>query len=227
MRWRWRGAWLWPAFAAATIADAVIGHELPPSGDTESVAAAALAGLVLNLLAVILLSRPLGMLLRRRRRDMPLLIARNYGGAFVVGLVTLAIAAVGVAHHANVMSNQRAMRDAIVRAQAFIGDRAPATFRRDRHVRHPARADLSRLRAESDRRADLLRDRRRPAAAPEQRALQRLRAQRHLLRGRGLNCTSLVAAQPSPVRASISAVSTGRATSQKSFPNGVSRSVRC
>src|SRR5947209_16813272 len=131
MRWRWRGAWLWPAFAAATVADALIGHALPPSGDTETVAAAGLAALVLNLLAVILLSRPLGMLLRRRRRDMPLLIARNYAGTFVVATVTAAILGVGVVHHADVMSNRQAMRDAIVRAQAFIGDRAPATFRRN------------------------------------------------------------------------------------------------
>ncbi len=62
---------------------------------------------------------------------MPLLIARNYAGMFVVGLVTVAIALVGLAHHADVMGNQRAMRDAIVRAQAFIGDRAPPTFRRN------------------------------------------------------------------------------------------------
>jgi hypothetical protein len=131
MRWRWRGAWLWPAFAAATVADALIGHALPPSGDTETVAAAGLAALVLNLLAVILLSRPLGMLLRRRRRDMPLLIARNYAGTFVVATVTGAILAAGLAHHGSVMSNRQAMRDAIVRAQAWIGDRAPATFRRN------------------------------------------------------------------------------------------------
>jgi hypothetical protein len=131
MRWRWRGAWLWPAFAAATIADALIGHALPASGDTESVAGALLAGLVLNLLAVILLSRPLGMVLRRRRRDMPLLIARNYAGTLVVALVTGGFVAVGLAHHADVMSNRRAARDAIVRAQAFIGDRAPPTFRRN------------------------------------------------------------------------------------------------
>ena len=62
---------------------------------------------------------------------MPLLIARNYGGAFVVGVVAVGILAVGLAHHSSVVDNQRAMRDAIVRAQAWIGDRAPATFRRN------------------------------------------------------------------------------------------------
>ena len=30
LRWRLRGAWMWPAFAVLTVADAVILHELPP-----------------------------------------------------------------------------------------------------------------------------------------------------------------------------------------------------
>ena len=131
MRWRWRGAWLWPAFAAATIADAAIGHALPAQEDSQSLGATAVAALVLNLLGVILLSRPVGMLIRRHRRDMPLLIARNYGGTVVVAAITAAFLTVGLAHHQAVVSNQRAMRDAIVRAQAWIGDRAPPTFRRN------------------------------------------------------------------------------------------------
>src|SRR5947209_8521160 len=131
LRWRRRGAWLWPAFVAATVADAIIGHTLPPSGDTETVAAAFVAALVLNVLAVLLLSRPLGMLIRRYRRDMPLLIARNYAGTVVVGLVTAALLGAGLAHHAAITSNRQSMRDAIVRAQAWIGARAPATFRRN------------------------------------------------------------------------------------------------
>src|SRR5947209_3722677 len=38
LRWRRRGAWLWPAFVAATVVDAVIGHVLPAGGDAESLA---------------------------------------------------------------------------------------------------------------------------------------------------------------------------------------------
>ena len=66
LRWRRAGAWLWPSFIAFTLADAVIGHNLPPAGSTESLTAAGLLGLVLNLLAVLFLSRPLGWALRRR-----------------------------------------------------------------------------------------------------------------------------------------------------------------
>jgi len=131
LRWRRRGAWLWPVFAFMTAVDAVVGNALPPSGDAESLAGAALAGLVVNLLAVLLLSRPLGALLRRARGDLPSVVARNYAGTTVVIAVSVVLLTAGLAHHATVVGNQRAMRDAIARAQAWIGDRAPAEFRRN------------------------------------------------------------------------------------------------
>jgi hypothetical protein len=130
-RWRRRGAWLWPAFVALTVVDAAIGHLLPPVGEKQSIAAAALGGLVLNLIGVILLSRPLGALLRRRRPDLPWTVARNYGGTLVVALVTVALLGAGLAHRSSITSEQQTMRDAIVRAQAFIGDRAPDQFKRN------------------------------------------------------------------------------------------------
>jgi hypothetical protein len=131
MRWRRRGAWLWPAFAAAIVTDALIGHVLPSTGETETFIAAALAALVLNLIGVVLLSWPLGLLVRRVRGDVPTIVARNYGGTLVVAAVTAALLAAGLIHHASVIADQRAMRDAISRAQAWIGDRAPERFRRD------------------------------------------------------------------------------------------------
>lgn len=131
MRWRRRGAWLWPAFATATVVDAVVGHALPPLGETQTLAAAALGALVLNLLAVIVLSWPLGLLVRRVRPDLPVLVARNYAGTMVVGVVTAVLLAGGLAHHASVLADRRAMRDAVTRAQVWIGARAPARFRRN------------------------------------------------------------------------------------------------
>ncbi len=131
LRWRRRGAWLWPAFVAATVVDAVIGHVLPASGDAESLVGAGVVALFLNLIAVILLSRPLGMALRRHRKDLPFIIARDYGGTAAVTVVTLAILAAGLINHASVMNDQSAMKDAIARAQAWIGARAPQEFRQD------------------------------------------------------------------------------------------------
>lgn len=131
LRWRRRGAWLWPAFSATAVVDAVVGHLLPPAGDTQSLAGAALAGLIANLLAVLLLSRPLGALVRRVRRDLPSVVARNQAGTSVVVAVTVALLAAGIAHRQTVIGDQRAMQDAIARAQAWIGARAPDAFRRN------------------------------------------------------------------------------------------------
>ena len=129
VRWRRRGAWLWPAFAVLTIADAVIGHELPPVGDTQRVVAAALLGCGLNLVGVVLLSWPVGALIRRGRPDLPMVVARDYGGTLVIALITASLLAVGLAHRSTVKADREALREAMARAEAWIGDRAPAEFR--------------------------------------------------------------------------------------------------
>lgn len=130
MRWRRRGAWLWPAFVGATIIDAVIGHALPPAGDTQRLGGAALVACFLNLLGIVLLSLPLAALLRRRRRDLPWIVARDYAGTAVILAITAALLSVGLINRSTVLDHRQAKRDAIVRAQAFVGDRAPAEFRR-------------------------------------------------------------------------------------------------
>lgn len=131
VRWRRRGAWLWPVFATLTVVDGLVGHLLPPSGDSMSIAAAAVAGLVANLIAVVLLARPLGALLRRVRRDLPGVVARNDAGALVVVAVSGVLLGAGIAHRSTLVADRHAMADAIVRAQAWIGDRAPVAFRRN------------------------------------------------------------------------------------------------
>lgn len=129
-RWRRRGAWLWPAFVILTMADGVVGHLLPVAGINQSWAAGAVAGLCLNVVGVILLSRPLGMLIRRLRPDFPQVVARNYGGTLVVIAVFVGFACAGLVHRQSVMADRSAMREAVARAQAWIGDRAPSPFRR-------------------------------------------------------------------------------------------------
>ena len=113
------------------IADGLIGHALPLTGDSQSVVGGIVLGLVFNLIAVAVLAVPLGMLLRVRRRDLPGPIARNYAGTFGVVVVTLAFTAIGLAHHPTIDSDRAMMHDAAARAAAWIGDHAPAQFRAD------------------------------------------------------------------------------------------------
>ena len=131
LRWRRRGAWLWPTFAVLTAADAVIGHVLPPIGDSQQIFAAALLGGIFNLIGVIVLSWPLSLVLRRLRPDLPAVVARDYAGTFVVVAVTAALLGAGIAHRPTILQRSTDARDASVRAEAWIGARAPATFRRD------------------------------------------------------------------------------------------------
>jgi hypothetical protein len=131
VRWRRRGAWLWPTFVLLTAADAVIGHELPPIGDSQKIFAAVLLGGIFNLLGVIVLSWPLSLVLRRARPDLPALVARDYAGTFVVVAITAALLGAGIAHRSTILQRSTDARDAATRAEAWIGARAPAAFRRD------------------------------------------------------------------------------------------------
>ena len=131
MRWRRRGAWLAPALVVAIVADAIIGHALPPAGESQTLFAAALLGAVFNLLAVLLLRVPISALLRRRRPDLPRIVARDYAGTIVIAFVSTCLLLVGLLHRPTIVANRNAMNDAITRAQAWIGDHAPAEFRRN------------------------------------------------------------------------------------------------
>jgi hypothetical protein len=131
MRWRLRGAWMWPAFVVLAVADGIIGHLLPVAGNAESVVGGLIAGLFFNLLAVVVLGPLVGRLLRTRRRDLPLAIARDYGGATCIALVTVALLAIGAARQGSIVNERRVTRDAATRAAAWIGDHAPARFQAD------------------------------------------------------------------------------------------------
>ncbi len=178
MRWRLSGAWMWPTFVVLTVVDGVVGHLLPPAGETETLVAATLLALVINVIAVVLLSRPLGMLLRRVRPDIPSVVARDYGGTVVVSAVAAVLLTVGLVHRPVIQARQRAVNDA---------DRArPGIHRRPRARRVPSQPpgrelardragnDLSSLCAQRLRFAELLRDRRPRPAVPDERQVLRL-----------------------------------------------------
>jgi hypothetical protein len=129
MRWRLLGAWMWPSFVVLAAADGVIGHLLPPAGDTESVVAGLVLGLVFNLLCVAVLGPLLGRALRRRRPDLPVAIARNYAGTVCIVLVTVGFTVVGALHQSQITRDRATLRNAAVQAAAWIGDHAPARFR--------------------------------------------------------------------------------------------------
>jgi uncharacterized membrane protein YhaH (DUF805 family) len=120
---------MWPSFVVLGVLDGIVGHRLPAAGDAQSVIGGIIVALVLNLVAVVALAWPVAALLRRFWRDMPWTVARNYGGTLCMLLVTSGFVVLGVVHHETVTADRNALRDAVTRAAAYIGARAPAPFR--------------------------------------------------------------------------------------------------
>src|SRR4051812_50151614 len=85
LRWRLRGAMLWPAFMVAVVVEAVLLDRLPVSGDDGPglFAAVLLAGFA-NLLLVAVAPPLAGRWLRRRRPGVPPGIATDRAGAGLV-----------------------------------------------------------------------------------------------------------------------------------------------
>jgi hypothetical protein len=129
LRWRLSGAWLWPSFVVLTTADAVMVHDLPLSGDAGlSLVGAWLFAAVISLLGLAFLSGPVGRLVRRLHPDMPRVVARNYAGAVITLVTSLALLAGGLIHHPTVVADRAALSEAVARAEAYIGVHAPSAF---------------------------------------------------------------------------------------------------
>jgi hypothetical protein len=146
LRWRMRGAWLWPAFLALTFVDGVLVALLPPyTGAPSTVLAAALLAGFANLFLVAVAAPLAGAALRRRRRDLPRIIASDYAGVVLLAALTALIVVAGVAHrpaaadeaddraavlaavHGYVTSQARSWRSGLDRADAV--QLAPEVYR--------------------------------------------------------------------------------------------------
>lgn len=130
LRWRMRGALLWPAFFGLTLVDALLLGRLPIAGDdgTGLVPALLLAALF-NLIAVAVLAPLAGLRLRRRRTDLPKVVADDYAGSVLLVLVTLALLAGGLVHRPSVVDAREDLAEQQARAQAYIARAAPPEFR--------------------------------------------------------------------------------------------------
>ena len=120
---------MWPAYAALTIVDAALLHELPIATDGIAVVPAVLLAGFLNLLVVAVAAPLSGRLVRRRRPDLPRAVAADYAGAVLLALVTGALVLGGILHRPAVQRSQRDLRVQAAAARAFLIESAPAAVR--------------------------------------------------------------------------------------------------
>jgi hypothetical protein len=131
LRWRLRGAWMWPAYAVLTLLDAVILHALPPvSGGVDFIPALILSSFC-NLFLMGVVAPWLGRRLARREQaiagnGIPLSVRvevlKDRTAAVLLGLATLGLIAAGLAAQPLIVSetreterNAELVRDYIVR----------------------------------------------------------------------------------------------------------------
>jgi hypothetical protein len=130
LRWRMRGAWQWPAFAVLVVVDAILLHVLPIAGDGPGLYAAVLLALFFNLVTVAVLAPMAGWMLRRRRRDLPDVVASDYSGAVLLLGLTGVLAGLGLLHRGDMQARRDAFARGVHQARAYVAHSAPAQYRR-------------------------------------------------------------------------------------------------
>jgi hypothetical protein len=131
LRWRLRGARLWPTFALLTVLDGLLLHHHPIAGDRTGIFPGALLAGFLNLAAVAVVA-PL--ISRRLRGGRPREIADDRAGTIAIAAVTVALAIVGLAHAGSVDDANRAMSEQLAAARRFFAAQAPPEYRRNLHA---------------------------------------------------------------------------------------------
>jgi 4-amino-4-deoxy-L-arabinose transferase-like glycosyltransferase len=125
LRWRMRGAWLWPAFFALCAVDGILIAMLPPfDGAPEDVVGGVLMAGFANLAALALVGPPAARALRRRRPDLPRVVAYDYAGTALVLALGVVVLALGLLHRPAVVA-ERGDEDAMFSAvQQYVGAHA-------------------------------------------------------------------------------------------------------
>ena len=126
LRWRMRGAWLWPAFFGLTLVDGIVIWKLPPyNGAPPGLVGGLLLAGVANLLLIAVIAPLVGRRLRRVREDLPRLIAVDYAGTALVAMLAVLVLAAGLAHRPAIAA-ERAARDAVLAStRTYVREQEP------------------------------------------------------------------------------------------------------
>lgn len=121
LRWRMRGAWLWPAFLACTLLDGILIELLPPyAGTPPGLPGGLLLAGFANLGIVAVLAPLAGRVLRRRRRDLPRAVATDTAGTALVAGLAAVILAAGLAHRPSVAAERDAERAVLSATHGYV-----------------------------------------------------------------------------------------------------------
>jgi hypothetical protein len=130
LRWRIRGAWQWPTFALLTVGDTVLLHERPIAGHGPDWFPALLLATFFNLVAVAVAGPLFGLLLRRRRQDLPSVVASDYGGTIALVATTAMLVAIGIAHRPALQADRDAFSAQSAAVRRYVASNGGPEYRR-------------------------------------------------------------------------------------------------
>jgi len=120
LRWRLRGAWLWPAFVVLTVLEMGLLHWLPIAGPGSRWIPALLLAGCLNIGAIAVVGGLGGVALRRMRGDLPKIVADDYAGLAALGIVAAALVVAGLVHRPELNADREAFAIQSLAARRWV-----------------------------------------------------------------------------------------------------------
>ena len=120
LRWRLEGALQWPLFVLLTVVDAVLLMVHPISGTGPPLVPALLLAMFFNLVAVAGLGRLVARMVRRRRPDLPPMVAEDRAGVALLCTVLLALVVGGFLNAGAADEAERALRAQAEATRAYV-----------------------------------------------------------------------------------------------------------
>ena len=121
-----RGAWQWPAFGVLTLVDALLLTRLPFYDEGPgSLVGGLLVAMFFNLLAVAVVGPLLGTRLRRRRPDLPRLIASDYASTAVLVVICAGLLVGGLLHRPAVAAERAELAAVVASTHDYVLAREP------------------------------------------------------------------------------------------------------
>jgi hypothetical protein len=138
LRWRLRGAWMWPAYALLTVLDAVILHKLPPVSDGFDFIPALIVSSFANLFLMGAVAPWLGRRLAARERaaggnGLPLTVRvevmKDRSAAVLLAVATMGLIAAGLAARPLVIAETEDRERQVELLQDYVHTDAPPEIR--------------------------------------------------------------------------------------------------
>jgi hypothetical protein len=140
LRWRLRGAWMWPAYAVLTLLDAVILHELPPVRDGVDFIPGLILASFCNLFLMGAIAPWLGKRLAEREHagsgnGVPISVRaevlKDRTAVALLALATLGLVIAGLGNRPAVIAETEDLEQAIELLEGYVPANAPQEIQRN------------------------------------------------------------------------------------------------